>query len=77
MRNAVLNHGMKPTFNKEKIVPVLEAHVLDFDGDSYGLRVEIEFLHFLRSEQRFAADITELVAQLNKDRDQARELLRR
>ncbi|SDT46830.1 riboflavin kinase / FMN adenylyltransferase [Paenibacillaceae bacterium GAS479] len=75
VRPAVLNHGMKPTFNKEKIVPVLEAHLLDFEGDLYDRRVRIEFLHFLRPERKFSG-VTELVEQLGKDRDQAAELLR-
>ncbi|MCM3745962.1 bifunctional riboflavin kinase/FAD synthetase [Paenibacillus pasadenensis] len=74
VRAAVLNHGMKPTFNKEKIVPVLEAHLLDFEGDLYGNRVRIEFLHFLRAERKFNG-IAELVEQLGKDRDRAAELL--
>ncbi|MGN7453775.1 bifunctional riboflavin kinase/FAD synthetase [Paenibacillus pasadenensis] len=72
---AVLNHGMKPTFNKESIVPVLEAHLLDFEGDLYGLRVRIEFLHFLRPERKFSG-VAELVEQLGKDRDRSAELLR-
>ncbi|WP_127508401.1 bifunctional riboflavin kinase/FAD synthetase [Paenibacillus humicus] len=74
VHDAVLNHGMKPTFNKDKIVPVLEAHLLDFEGDLYGNRLEIDFVHFLRTEQKFSG-IDELVSQLGRDKARARELL--
>jgi riboflavin kinase/FMN adenylyltransferase len=32
---------------------LLEAHLLDFDGDLYGERVSVTFEHFLRSERKF------------------------
>jgi riboflavin kinase/FMN adenylyltransferase len=32
---------------------LLEAHLLDFDGDLYGQKVSVTFEHFLRSERKF------------------------
>ena len=41
--DAVTNVGRRPTFKDSD--PVLaEAHLLDFDGDLYGRRVELRFL---------------------------------
>lgn len=70
----VLNHGMKPTFYAEDIVPVMEAHLFDFSEDIYGEHVVIEFVTFIRPEQRFSG-INELIAQIGKDAEQVRTLL--
>lgn len=50
---AVANVGRRPTF-KESDPVLAEAHLLDFDGDLYGRRVDLSFEHHLRAEQRFA-----------------------
>jgi len=50
--DAVTNVGRRPTF-KNADPPLAEAHVLDFDGDAYGRRVELSFAHRLREERRF------------------------
>jgi riboflavin kinase/FMN adenylyltransferase len=68
----VMNIGIKPTFEGEA-VRTLEAHLLDFSDDIYGKRVEIEFIRFLRSEQKFAS-IEELTAQIRRDADHARQI---
>ncbi|MBT9587826.1 bifunctional riboflavin kinase/FAD synthetase [bacterium] len=72
---AVANLGVRPTVisNGEA---VLEVHLLDFDGDLYGEHLYVELTHFLRPEQRFA-DLDELKAQIERDRDRARERLLR
>ena len=49
---AVTNVGTRPTFVDEREV-VAEAHLLDFEGDVYGRRVELSFEHHLRPERRF------------------------
>ncbi|HJV15814.1 MAG TPA: bifunctional riboflavin kinase/FAD synthetase, partial [Bacillales bacterium] len=51
--NGVCNVGYKPTFNKEATIkPSIEVHLLDFDGDIYGREVEIEWIQYLRKEQK-------------------------
>lgn len=70
----VLNHGMKPTFYAEDIVPVMEAHLFDFSEDIYGEHIEIEFVKFIRPEQRFAG-IQQLIEQIGQDAAQAKALL--
>ena len=63
-RPCMLNQGVHPTVPEGK--PTIEAHLLDYDGDLYGLRAQVEYLHFLRPEQRFEG-VEALVAQLSRD----------
>jgi riboflavin kinase / FMN adenylyltransferase len=49
---AVTNVGRRPTFGGADAV-LAEAHLLDFEGDVYGRRVELSFEHRLREERRF------------------------
>lgn len=61
----VANVGVRPTVG-DLIKPVLEVHLLDWQGDIYGRRIQVEFKHKLREEMRFAS-IEELVAQIYDD----------
>lgn len=72
--DGVLNHGMKPTFNKSDVMPVMEAHLFDFDRDIYGKEMKVQFRHFIRPEQKFGS-IQDLIAQIAADSDKARNLL--
>jgi len=49
---AVTNVGTRPTFEDTGRV-IAEAHLVDFDGDLYGRRIEVSFEHHLRAERRF------------------------
>jgi riboflavin kinase/FMN adenylyltransferase len=49
---SVANVGTRPTFGDSRRV-LVEAHLLDFEGDLYGRRVEFGFHHHLRPERRF------------------------
>ena len=69
-----INIGRRPTFHEHANVSLLEAHLLDFDGDLYGEICEVAFLFFLRSERRFDG-IDSLVEQLNDDIANTRLLL--
>lgn len=70
---SVSSLGTRPTvFGTE---PLLEAHLFDFDGDLYGRRIEVEFVAKLRDEEKFDG-LAELVAQMNRDAAQARQVLR-
>jgi len=50
--DAVVNVGRRPTFSSEDHA-LAEAHLLDFEGDVYGRRIEIAFEDRLREERRF------------------------
>ncbi len=69
---AVANIGIRPTFGGDNKT-FIEAHLLDFDGDLYGQTLRLDFLARLRPEQKFNG-IQELVAQIHKDIETARQL---
>lgn len=73
--NAVVNIGSKPTFHQEYPLSI-EAYLMEFNGDIYGHPISLSFLTKLRDEQRFES-LEALVAQINKDRDQAYEIARK
>lgn len=50
----VTNVGRRPTFEGSSRI-VAEAHVIDWQGDLYGRRVEISFRLRLRGERKFAS----------------------
>lgn len=69
-----INIGKRPTFHQHAEHSLLEAHLLNFSGDLYGQDLRIEFVEFLRSEQRFDG-IDALQAQLETDIANANEIL--
>lgn len=72
-RLAAVNVGVRPTFGTD-LQPLVEAFVLDFQGDLYGQRLTVEFVARLRGERRFER-ISELVEQMHRDVASTRELL--
>jgi riboflavin kinase/FMN adenylyltransferase len=64
--------GASPTFGDGR--PMLEAYLLDFDGDLYGEEVEIEFIKKLRGDATFAGPEA-LAAQMREDCDHAAKML--
>jgi riboflavin kinase/FMN adenylyltransferase len=46
------NMGYRPTLNKDDGIHI-ETHLLDFDGELYSQRIEIQFIEKIRSEKRF------------------------
>lgn len=66
----VANFGSNPTVEQTHS-PKLEVHLLDFQGNLYGKRLSINFLHKLRDEQKFAT-LEKLVQQIHADIDAAR-----
>jgi riboflavin kinase/FMN adenylyltransferase len=72
--DAVVNVGLRPTFADAHGLSV-EAHLLDFDDDVYGRRVELEFVARLRNEQKFATPDA-LKQQIQLDAEAARRELK-
>jgi riboflavin kinase/FMN adenylyltransferase len=70
---ALISIGTRPTFHDDATV-LAEVHLLDFDGDLYGVRLGVELLARLRDEQRFP-DADALVAQMRRDDLAARSVL--
>lgn len=57
--------GRRPTFYPDGLT-LLEAHVLDFDGDLYGQPVDVEFVDKVRDQRRFDGP-DQLIVQLQDD----------
>ncbi|HBS91257.1 MAG TPA: bifunctional riboflavin kinase/FMN adenylyltransferase [Erysipelotrichaceae bacterium] len=68
---AMVNIGHNPTFNTRSDVSV-EAYLLDFNEMIYGQRLELKFVHRIRSELKFSS-IQELIEQMNEDYRYTRE----
>ena len=70
---AVTNIGYRPTFNNKPENPLVETHLLNFNGDIYGDEIQIDFIQRLRDEIRFPG-INYLISQIEKDISQARQI---
>ena len=64
--------GVRPTVNGSE--PLLEVHLLDYEGDLYGRRIDVSFEAFLRDEERFES-LDALTDQMRQDVADVRALL--
>jgi riboflavin kinase/FMN adenylyltransferase len=71
---AAISLGRRPTFYVEAHASLLEAHLLDFDGDLYDEHVKVRFAARLRGEERFDS-VEALIEQIGRDCAEARRLL--
>ena len=71
-RIAAVNVGVRPTFQTGRGL-LVEAFLLDFDGDLYGQELRLDFLERLRGEKRFDS-VDALVEQMHRDVDEARRI---
>jgi riboflavin kinase/FMN adenylyltransferase len=53
---------------------VLEVFLFDFDDNLYGREIDVEFIGFVRPDQRFP-DMEALKAQMDRDCARSREIL--
>ncbi len=68
---SVASLGAGPTFGGD--AEAVEVHVVGFSGDLYGKMVGIEFVRFLRGQQRFSGE-DGLASQIRQDIEEARRL---
>jgi riboflavin kinase/FMN adenylyltransferase len=68
---AAISVGTRTTFYRSGGVRLVEAFLLDFEGDLYGERLRITLIDHLR-EQRTFLDVAELIAQIRDDVDAVR-----
>lgn len=66
----VASLGVRPTTHQNG-KPVLEVHLFDFNKEIYGRYLQVDFMHKLRNEVKFA-DIGTLIGQIEKDIVQAK-----
>jgi riboflavin kinase/FMN adenylyltransferase len=69
---AVTYIGTRPALNTGS--RLIETHILDFDGDLYGMWLTTEFIERLRPDATFES-VDALIAQLHKDEAVARATL--
>jgi riboflavin kinase/FMN adenylyltransferase len=69
----VASLGTRPTVHANG-KPTLEVHLFNFDRSIYRAHLRVEFLHKLRDEAKFP-NLDALIAQIDLDAKQARELL--
>jgi len=70
--HSLVNIGIRPTF--QKIHAILEAHLLDFQGDLYHHTIRVRFQKRLRSEIKFPSQAA-LIEQIQIDLKQARQMI--
>jgi riboflavin kinase/FMN adenylyltransferase len=71
--DGVANYGRRPTVGEGPAL--LEVFLFDFSGDLYGQTIEVDFIAFIRGEEKFAS-LEALTTQIGKDAESARGLLR-
>jgi riboflavin kinase / FMN adenylyltransferase len=69
---AATNVGVRPMFVTGR-GELIEAFLVDFDGDLYGTELRVEFLKRLRGEKRFES-VEALIEQMGHDVEQARAI---
>ena len=65
----VANYGVRPTV-EQTTKPLLEVHMLEASSLTYGDKLTVNWLHFLRPESKFGS-MEELRVQILKDRENA------
>ncbi len=63
---AMVNVGVRPTFTSGEVLSHVEAHLLNYEADLYGKKLQLRFVERLRSEQKFSS-VEALVAQIKAD----------
>jgi riboflavin kinase/FMN adenylyltransferase len=71
-RQAAVNVGVRPTFGGGEVL--VEAYLIDFEGDLYGNELTLEFVQYLRPEITFDG-VDPLIAQMDEDVARARRIL--
>ena len=70
---SVTNIGFRPTFETKQTFPLVEPYIMDFDQDLYGEQLTVEFLKYLRPEEKFDS-AEQLVNKIREDIQQAQEV---
>lgn len=70
----VASLGVRPTTHNNGQY-ILEVHLFDFNQNIYGQRLQVEFLHKLRDEEKYT-DIQTLIQQIEKDIIQAKDFFK-
>jgi riboflavin kinase / FMN adenylyltransferase len=69
---AAVNVGVRPMFDETR-KELLEAYLIDFEGDLYGKEIGVDFHRRLRGEKRFDT-VDALIAQMERDVQETRAI---
>ncbi|KIL50517.1 riboflavin kinase/FMN adenylyltransferase [Jeotgalibacillus alimentarius] len=73
--DGICNVGYKPTFNDpDQAALSVEVHLFNYSESIYGEKVIVQWIKRIRSEKKFNG-IDELIAQIEKDKDEAIQIL--
>ena len=75
VHDAAISVGRRPTFYEPGTAPVLvEAYLLNFEGDLYGEHSRVSFVDRLRGDRKFES-VDALIAQMHQDAAVAERVL--
>ncbi len=69
----ITNVGVRPTVGTK--ILCVETHIINFEGNLYGKQIRVEFLRFVRPEQRFES-VEQMAKQIHKDIDSAKKYVK-
>jgi len=70
----VVSIGFRPTFYETPKQQTIEAHILNFSDQIYGMQIKLQFISRLRQERKYES-VNELMEQIRKDISDAEEVL--
>ncbi len=70
----IMNIGNRPTVNGKH--QTIEVHLLEFNQDIYGEKIQIQLLKRLRDEKKFDS-VDDLISQIKKDETLAKEYIKK
>ncbi len=73
LHEGVASFGRRPTFDNG--APLLEVYLFDFRGDLYGQVLDVEFVAWIRGEERFEG-VEALIRRMDRDAEEARAALK-
>jgi riboflavin kinase/FMN adenylyltransferase len=71
---AVVSIGFRPTFYENSEERTIEAHILDFSDQIYGIQIKLQFIARLREEKKYSS-VKELMEQIHKDINETKKAL--
>ncbi|MDE0838517.1 MAG: bifunctional riboflavin kinase/FAD synthetase [Kiritimatiellae bacterium] len=74
LHDGVVSYGRRPTVADANADPVMELHLFDYEGDLYGLEIELYFEKFIRPEQKFDS-LERLRTRIAADCEEAQRVL--
>ncbi len=72
VHHGMLSIGYNPTFEGKE--QTIEVNIFDFDKDIYGVPLTLEFIDFLRKEQKFRT-VEKLITAMKHDEIRSRQIL--